>query len=537
MAGKTMTVLLLAVVPALAQGRTGELPYVGLITGQRVNIRSAPAPGGQTEMTRLSHPAEVIVVGKTPDGWLKIRPPQGSFSVIEKNAVRPDASGKAGTVILEGAKIYGGSHIHGPSVWPGQLYAASGDRVKIIGQAYARFYKIAPPKGVYMWVYGKFVKPKRGAPPTVAPPAEPIEAPATAPGEVPRPAEAPVVNEELRAALKAVRALETELQAEYGKPAAQRNLVPLLAKYEKLKAEQTKYFQGRIDAGIKSLKEAIRQQAEIKAMESRLQEAEREKQAWNKTHGKSITPATPTPIFSVHGILSPSEMFPGGATGPKRYTVHDRDNPLKIVAYAQNSAGTIDLARYVGKLVGIVGRTRFHRELALTIVEAAEIIVLDPDTGVPRPPAPRVGPMPVEPPRPVKPVKPPIARPVKPVKPPVRPVPGPEPPFTGSKIDLTDFPTPKPKVVKPKPKVVKPKPKVVKPKPKVVKPKPKVVKPKPKVVKPKPKVTPPKPKPATKPAPKKPKAKAPEVPPPTGFELFDPAEKPSGPTVDPKEYE
>ena len=66
--------------------------WTGAVTGTNVYVRYGPGPQAYP-CTRLSAPERIVVVGKT-DGWLRILAPKGCYSVISKDYVQVDATGR-----------------------------------------------------------------------------------------------------------------------------------------------------------------------------------------------------------------------------------------------------------------------------------------------------------------------------------------------------------------------------------------------------------------------------------------------------------
>ncbi|MCK4276161.1 MAG: hypothetical protein KAX78_06585, partial [Phycisphaerae bacterium] len=138
---------------AIGQAAAPPEPYEGMVTASDVHVRGRP--GLEYPCTKVSYPARVTVVGKQGE-WLKILPVAGTFSVIEKQSVRRDATGKVGTVTDDDVWIRAGGKLHSQDFWAIQGRAKKGAKVNIIGQT-PDFYKITPPPGAHFWIAAKFV--------------------------------------------------------------------------------------------------------------------------------------------------------------------------------------------------------------------------------------------------------------------------------------------------------------------------------------------------------------------------------------------
>lgn len=381
---RVMTIVLaLAAVAMPAASQTApEYPYVGLVTNDRVTVRTTAQNLPTNGVTRLNVGAEVVVVGKTGE-WAKIKPPVGSFSVIPSPGVEKDATGPGGTVRESkfGWPVWAGSVINTSTAdWPMQVKLQKGHRVQIVGEMLDEgrlFYKITPPEGMYMYVLAQYVARKDGAaaprggdapPGTIGGGNERTGPDSTGPAPEVKLPEAPKVDPMMQAALKGVREAEAAMKAEFAKPAARQDLEGLKKRYEILKAEHGKRLPGRIEGGIRTVEIAIERRRKIMELETQY-----------GALGLMDTTKISQPVLSVRGpfaacgTLSSSDVFEGTQAGFRKYKVHDRSDPMRIVAYVQSD--TIDLSKYIGKYVGINGEVRTLAG-SLPIVTAAQVTEL-----------------------------------------------------------------------------------------------------------------------------------------------------------------
>jgi len=395
-----LTALAIAALPAAAQTDTGEYPYTGLIKADRVTIRTGMLAGGNNGVTRLSTGAEVIVVGKSGE-WLKIKPPPGCFSIIPRYAVAKDADGLAGTVTeLRPQPVFAGSNINSPP-WPYQTRLSKGYRVQIVGEMTDEgrpFYKIAPPEGVYMYVLGQYVARKAGVStgdpgldpgrrtseqPVVKDPMHPSDTGA-------RPPVKPAIDPQMEAAIRALRETEAVLKSELAKPPAQQDLDGLRRRYQILKNDHGARLGDRIDAGIKAIDIVAGRRQQIQELEGRFKAVPLD------GAGQIPDPVlTVKPGYTATGILSSSQVYEGSEAAYRKYAVHDRNDPLRIITYVQDPSGSIDLSRHIGKYVGIMGDVRQQAGSALTVVMVRSVTELGPG-GLPQFPQPTIS-RPVEP--------------------------------------------------------------------------------------------------------------------------------------------
>jgi len=449
--------------------------FQGVLTGTNVYVRSGPGGPGAYPCAKLSKPDQVTVVDKLDD-WYKIPPPPGCHSAIRKTYVEVDSATKTGTVTGDNVWVRAAGVLRGSNFYTLQFRLSKGDRVRVIGDA-GDYYKIASPPGAYFWISARYVRPATAADARVTLPTRPTPPiPTTVPVSPPpiRPPTpspttrravttvTPALNAgELEAAIEKIKVLEKLLVAEFAKPVAERDLEPLLPKYQGIKApDDSEYIERFIKARTDFIRIAIERKQDMATVEKLVKDVREREEALKLARQKldAGTPTTrPVTAYSAQGILMPSDVFPGGPAGPKRYLVRDR-HTLFINAYVQCTSGAVNLDVYVGNYVGITGRPKYDARLGLDIVEAGAVKVLAENVDFPQPPKPIVKPIP----------KPePIIKPAPLVTPAPKPVPVIEP-----KPVVTPAPKPVP-VVEPKP-VVTPAPKpepIIRPAP-LIKPKP-----------------------------------------------------------------
>lgn len=178
---------------ALAQEAT--FPYQGIVQSEEY-VRSGPG--------RLYYPTGKLRAGDRvtihrhdPGGWYMIAPPPGSFSWIPARYVDRH-EGERGTVNENNVVVRVGS-FQSDIRDVEQRRLNKGDSVHLLGEktfqtekGLEAWYQIAPPKGEYRWMMGKFVAPAqpRGNSPGNPPGKHGLEQPPAGPiaggGESPR---------------------------------------------------------------------------------------------------------------------------------------------------------------------------------------------------------------------------------------------------------------------------------------------------------------------------------------------------------------
>ena len=369
----------------------GEEPsWVGQVTGTDVYVRSS-ADNASYPCLKLSAPAQVSVVGKL-DEWLKILPPSDAFSIIDKRYVTPDESGTGGTVNAGDVNVRAGTVLI-PS-WTRvkdhdvvQAMLGKGDKVTIVGQG-EEYYKIAPPKGAFLYISEKYVEKvaaAKGAGEAVAAATQPAEGA----GELVKGKSI----EEIKAALAPFEALEEEMKAEFKKPPEQRDLQSLLDKYGKMDIQGKEYLEPYVKARVGLLQSYIERTRDLKQLEDELKAALASQQQFQLDRTKiEVAPTTrPAPTYASRGILVPSAIFTGSGGSPKRFVIRE-PTTLRITAYAQCTSGTVNLAQYSGKEVGLVGNKEYDKQLDADVVEVQQVVVLKDTVEIEGPPEPTVEP-------------------------------------------------------------------------------------------------------------------------------------------------
>ena len=131
--------------------------YEGRVNANNVRVRSGPSEN-YYETERLPLNANVTIVGNKYE-WLKILPPQGSFSVVAKASVSPAADRRTGTVLTDGLSVRAGSKLTSVKVTV-QCRLKKGDTVEILGEQ-DEYYQIKPPAEAFLYVHQRYVDPVR----------------------------------------------------------------------------------------------------------------------------------------------------------------------------------------------------------------------------------------------------------------------------------------------------------------------------------------------------------------------------------------
>jgi uncharacterized protein YgiM (DUF1202 family) len=147
---------------------TADKAFIGVLNDDNVYVRSGPSDVYYATV-KLSRGAKVTVVGQKND-WLKILPPEGSYSYVAKAYVEKSGDGSVGRVTKADLNVRAGSQLNGLKTTV-QTSLQQGEDVKIVGEQ-DEYFKITPPGGAFLYVKASFVD----AAPQEAPPVVPVVA-------------------------------------------------------------------------------------------------------------------------------------------------------------------------------------------------------------------------------------------------------------------------------------------------------------------------------------------------------------------------
>ena len=372
-------------------------PYVAEITGTDVYVRSG-AGQAYYYCSKLNSPDKITVVDKK-FGWLKIVPPEGSFSWISKAYVDldPDNPG-IGIVKGDSVRVWAGSNYVDPmssSSLQQKLYKGDGtnqgDTVKLIADAAeGDYYKIYPPSNSYLWVheqYTKYYGPVPEPEPMVLPPkpeskTNPEEAVAKVDKTVEKVEKKVVAIKKEPSAESAQLAkcyeLAKEIDTELAKSAEQQNYTAIKKLLKKISNDPdagkapryAEYQLSRIDRyelALEVTEQVRRQDAELSKTRNQIRKSYFDKLAQIPDAGKYV----------IVGIIKPSYIYTKKAA-QKRYLIVD--NKGKAIGYAMagnNSVGTT-LDNLVDVNVGLIGEAVTDSYSPLSLIKVTKIVTLEP---------------------------------------------------------------------------------------------------------------------------------------------------------------
>ena len=134
--------------------------FEGVVNSNAVYVRSGPGENYYPTV-KLDKGAAVTVVGITFD-WLKVLPPEGSFSYVAKAHVEKRGDGTVGRVARPDLNVRAGSSLNAMKTKV-QTKLNEGDDVTILGEQ-DEYFKIKPPAGAYLYIHKQFVDPVKALP-------------------------------------------------------------------------------------------------------------------------------------------------------------------------------------------------------------------------------------------------------------------------------------------------------------------------------------------------------------------------------------
>jgi uncharacterized protein YgiM (DUF1202 family) len=363
--------------PGAGPAVTGNLPagpYVAEATGNDVYIRSGP--GTNFYNCGKLYVGDRVQVIKTQDGWSCIVPPPGCFSWISMQYVSINLENPTvGTVTGDNVGVYAGSDfvepMHSTSK---QVSLNRGQVVKLLGEEKDDYYKIAPPQGAYLWVSAQFVQavtPAAGRPPVVdvgamvRAPAANARTPADANSAVPL------------TGLDLYYALNEQIKVERAKPPAEQNYTEIKKKLTELAADKAsgraaRYSEytlkqvERYELACKVSQEVALQNKELQKTTAKIDEARATKLAQIVDLSK----------YAITGKLENSSVYTGTGQA-RRYRVLDDTGTTVCYVMPTGPAASVDLSKFVGHKVGLVGKISPHEPTARAFIEFTEIVQLD----------------------------------------------------------------------------------------------------------------------------------------------------------------
>jgi hypothetical protein len=278
-----------------------------------------------------------------------------------------------GIVTGDAVRVYAGSAavkpIHSTTV---QLKFNRGDRVKLLGEEAGDYHKIAPPEGAYLWVsteYTEAVGDIEAAAAAVEPSveAEVEERPVVVPTDL---------GLESRK-LKEYYALEKQIGAERAKARAEQDYVDIKQKLgiiaEMKEAGKASRYSKFALRQIERYELAVAVDRELELQDSQL---ERVAERIEKAHAAKLAQVPQLGKFAVMGRFAVSNIYEQ-AVPPRHYWITDDSSRTVCYAVAIGATSKMDLSKFVGQKVGLVGSIEPYPQTKSALVRFTEIEALE----------------------------------------------------------------------------------------------------------------------------------------------------------------
>jgi uncharacterized protein YgiM (DUF1202 family) len=364
--------------------QTQPFPYLAEITGTDVLIRTG-AGIGYYDCGKFKKGDKIQVVG-SQFTWSKIVPPPGCFSWISMQYVEIDPEDSSyGSVRGDNVRVYAGADNLRPTYSTSrQVKLSKGDKVKLLGEQLDDYYKIAPPKGAYLWVSTKYTN---KITPTIEGPMPRI---AITPGidtmqgtdmttetdtgttELVSDSNSTVVEVKVETPLDKYYDIQKLIDAEQVKPINQQDYASIkealteiandenagrAARYAQAVIEQVKGYELAIEVG-KTVKLQNEQLIKIKA---RIDKSRTERIAEIEDLGR----------YAVIGKLENFMTY-----GPGHYRIVDESDRTICTALPSQQASGKDFSSLLGKKVGLIGTIEPHQQTAGALVRFDNVVTL-----------------------------------------------------------------------------------------------------------------------------------------------------------------
>jgi uncharacterized protein YgiM (DUF1202 family) len=362
--------------PAPAPGGAGTAEvsgsFVAEAIGNDVYIRSGP--GTNFYHCGKLYASDRVQVSKSQDGWSCIVPPPGSFSWIAAQYVSINLQDPTkGIVTGDNVGVYAGSDfvlpMHSTSK---QVSLNRGQIVKLLGEEKDNYYKIVPPQGAYLWVSTQFLQPA-GAP-LGRPPIVDVGAMAKAIPTVTPSADA---NAAPLSGLDLYYALSEQVKAEHEKPIAEQSYAEIKKKLAELSANKDGGRAARFaEYTLKQVERYELVGTVSKELELQNKELQKVTAKIDEARATKLAQVVDTSKFALVGKLENSSVY--GTAGPmKRFRMLDDSGKTVCYVMPTGAAAGMDLSKFVGHKVGLVGKIEPHEATARALIQFNEIVQLD----------------------------------------------------------------------------------------------------------------------------------------------------------------
>ncbi|RKY14997.1 MAG: hypothetical protein DRP63_07600 [Planctomycetota bacterium] len=332
------------------QKRKQKFPAKAYMIGDRVNVRCGPGTNYRS-LTKLNKGDEITVMGKKGE-WFAIKPPKGVvFLVVKRFVNRFDGTGK---VLKDGLSVWSGTTAQDTRI----TYLDKGQKVTIVGDV-ERWYKIEPPEGAIVYVFGKYVRF----------------------GDKPGGEEEDPIRKVLREKEKELEKLKEESREKLGRlqeelERKRKKMEEALKRFEELKKEYDKARKSYLEAK-NALEKERRMKERLQAELSRAREQivglkETLKKVGEEAKKEVRERRRPAPIsrYDAVGWLDDMGPYVSGPDGAKFCLRRMRDGDM--IAYLKAGRADVRLERFIYRRVGVKGVVKEVGGARLIVVESLD---------------------------------------------------------------------------------------------------------------------------------------------------------------------
>ena len=353
---------------AVAAKAPANESYVAEVIGNDVYVRSGP--GTNFYQCSKLYAGDRVQVVKSQQGWSCIIPPPGCFSWISMQYVSINPQNPTvGVLTGDNVGVYTGSDTQEAKYSTSkQVVLSRGQTVKLLGEEKDDYYKIAPPQGAYLWVSSQYLQ-------QVDKPAAKTPAADTAAPGKPAALKKPVDPNTPLTGLDLYYALSEKVKAEHEKKLTEQNYTELKKKLAALAATKdggraARYADftlkqvERYELACQAAKEVEQQNKELQKTTTKIDEARTSKLEQIVRRDK----------FAIVGKLETSSVYSGAS---KRYRILDDTDKTICYVTPTGPAASMDLTKFIGKKVGLVGKIEPHEATQRAFILFTEIVLLD----------------------------------------------------------------------------------------------------------------------------------------------------------------
>jgi uncharacterized protein YgiM (DUF1202 family) len=344
-----------------------NFPYIAEINGNDVNIRSGPGTN-YYRCGKLNKGDKVEVVS-TQLGWSRIVPPSGSFSWISMQYVSVSLDDPTTAIVTgDGARVYAGSdYVEPMHSTTRQVTLTRGDTVKLLGEEKDDYYKIVPPPSAYLWVSSKYtipVSPVETPQPTAIDANESTALTTTT---------EPSVEDQM---LKEYNTLREKVEAERAKPIEKQNYTDMKNALSKIANNKEAGKAARYaEFTLEQIKRFELAQKVAKQVQLQNEQLQKIKQKIDKAYSERLVEIQNLGKFAVIGKFQNSNLYERDGE-IKHYRITEDSGANICYATPTGQAVKMDLSKFIGCKVGLIGKIEPHPPSAGAIVRFTEVIDL-----------------------------------------------------------------------------------------------------------------------------------------------------------------